>query len=367
MSIIKKYAPIILIVLSIFTYQGTCNINTADIVRAVNNAIDALNQNSSEWQSIMNNLIVELQGIDSELASLIRVEVQNLLDRGIAVIGTEFRCNVDFIGNRMRNALIRIKNNFLGFNEIVPDLKPFVCNVVPSTVDRIDIPDSLNVLEFYGYDFDLDDITLYVQESNGTRENITDFLDKPTHYQMTVDLSLDGVELTSQHDKFVLVYDFEEISIVKIIQGSTEMDYISPGQRVFIPDHTRGDTEFGGNGPEVLCRVRLSIIGLDNNMLQSEIYMKAEETGPDWTTAEGTDTHIIYTAPAGKEIKDIVAITFDQIEYLDNNTTMDWFPRGTGGPVAQYEFIGDSDGVDAGTDTRVTVQYNTIPIELTAP
>lgn len=366
MHTVQKLAALIVLLSFMVTYQGTCNIETADIVRAVDKAIAALNQNSSEWQDIMNGLIADLEGFDSELASLIRVEVQNLLDRGISVLGAEFRCNVDFIGNRMRNALIRIKNKNFGSDDAVPPLAPFVCNVVPSTVDRILIPDRLNVLEFYGYDFDLDGVTLYLQENNGGRRNITAYLDKPTHYHMTVDLGASGVPLTAQHDKFVLVYNFEEISVIKIIQGSTEMAYVSPGYRTFVPPHTRGDEEFNGNGPAVLCRVRLSIIGTENNLLQSQIYMKAEETRSDWTTAEGTDTHVIYTAPAGKKIKEIACLTFDQFEYVDDNIAMDWFARGSGGPVKQYEFMGDTEGDDAGTGTGVTVQYNTIPIELTA-
>jgi len=351
---------------SMVTYQGTCNIDTADIVRAINNAIAALNQNSSEWQDIMNGLIADLEGLDSELASLIRVEVQDMLNRGIAVLGAEFRCNVDFVGNRMRNALIRIKNKNFGTDDVVPPLAPYVCNVDPATVDRFLIPDRLNVLEFFGYDFDLDDVRLYLEEGNGGRQNITNYLDKPTHYHMTVDLSAEGVPLTAQHNKFVLIHGFEEISIVKIIQGTTDIEYVSPGYRTFVPPHTRGDEEFGGNGPQVRCRVRLSVIGTESNMLQSEIYMRAEETRSDWTTAEGTDTHIIYTAPAGKKIKEISCVPYDEFEYTDDNLQMDWFARGSGGPVKQYEFMGDTEGIDAGSDTGVTVQYNTIPIELTA-
>ena len=61
----KKYALLLLLVSSMLTYQGTCNIDTADIVRAVDNAIESLNQNSAEWQTIMNRLLTDLQGIDS--------------------------------------------------------------------------------------------------------------------------------------------------------------------------------------------------------------------------------------------------------------------------------------------------------------
>ncbi len=67
-----------------------------------------------------------------------------------------------------------------------------------------------------------------------------------------------------------------------------------------------------------------------------------------------------------EKIKEIACITYDEFEYLDDNTQMDWFARGSGGPVKRYEFVGNSDGADAGTDTGVTVQYNTIPVELAA-
>ena len=365
-TVLKKYTLLLLLVSSIFTYQGTCNMDAADIVRAVDNAIESLNQNSAEWQTIMNRLLTDLQGIDSSLASLIRVEVQNLLDRGVAVIGAEFRCNVDFIGNRMRNALLRIKHDHFDSDVVVPPLKPFVCTVVPSSVDRILIPDRLNLLEFYGYDFDLDDVSLYVQIGSGTRENISEYLDKPTHYHMTVDLSAHGLELTNAHDKLVLIHNFEEIAIVKIIQGSTEIAYYSPGSRTFVPPHTQGDAEFSRNGPAVSCQVEWSL-GPGNTTVISQIEMSAVETGGDETAAEGTDTHTIYTAPSGKVIKEIVGITADEFEYVDSNTTPDWFPRGSGGPVSQYEFVGDSDGADAGTDTKVTVEYNRLTVELTAP
>ena len=363
----KKYALLLLLVSSMLTYQGTCNIDTADIVRAVDNAIESLNQNSAEWQTIMNRLLTDLQGIDSSLASLIRVEVQNLLDRGVAVIGAEFRCNVDFIGNRMRNALLRIKHDNFDSEVVVPPLKPFVCAVVPSSIDRILVPDRLNLLEFFGYDFDLDDVSLYVQRgSGGLRENVSEYLDKPTHYHMTVDLGIYGLELTDQDDKLVLIHNFEEIAVVKIIQGSTEIAYYSPGSRTFVPPHTRGDTEFARNGPAVSCRVEWSL-GIDGTTVVSTIEMSALETGGDETTAEGTDIHTVYTALSGKVIKEIVGVTVDEFEYIDSNTTPDWFPRGSGGPVSQYEFVGDSEGVDAGTDTRVTVEYNRLTVELTAP
>ena len=367
---IKKYISIIIIalVLLIPPFFIACNMGSAvnKIARTIDNAVDALNQNSSEWQDIMNRLTAQLQGIDNQLAQLIEVQVQNLLDRGVAVIGTEFRCNVDFIGNRMRDALLRIKTEYLHSDVAVDPLKPYICEVVPASVDRILIPDDLDMLEFFGYDFDLEDVKLYVEESNGVRTNVSQYLVKPTHYHMTVSLGPAGVQLTSQSNKFVLTCGFEDLSYVKIIQGTTDTATILPGKRTYVPPHTRGDLGFGGNGPEVFCRVELSILNF-NTQVWADIYMKAEETRADWTTAEGTESFLLYTAPAGKEIKQILCPQYDQISYLDSNTNPDNFERGVGGPVLRYEFHGDTEGNDAGTNTKVIVEFNPIQVELEAP
>lgn len=335
------------------------------ITRAINNAVAELNQNSSEWQDVMQDLINELGGIDDGLASLISTEVQNLLERGVAVVGAELRCNVDFIGNRMLYALLRLKREYLDAAYEPPALVPYVCEAAPSTLDRFDIPDHVDTLEFFGYDFDLSGVMLYVEKSNGTRENVTEYLVKPTHYQMTVDLGPEGLSLTSQDDKFVLIYGFSELSLVKIQQGTTDIVTTSPGSRTFIPPRTNGDEYFKGS-PEITCRVDLDIINY-NTQIRSTIYMKAEESSSDQTTAEGTDTHIIYTAPAGKEIREICCVTYDYLPvYTDTDKTTDYFERGSGGPVERYEIVGQADGTDAGTNTQVVVEYNTIPVELEA-
>ena len=83
---------------------------------------------------------------------------------------------------------------------------------------------------------------------------------------------------------------------MKIAQGSTDTDTIFPGKRTYRPPHTRGDQDFNGNGPDVLCRVERSIVNY-NTQVMAEIYMKAEQTKADWTTVEGTDSYILFILP----------------------------------------------------------------------
>jgi hypothetical protein len=235
---------------------------------------------------------------------------------------------------------------------------PYVCETVPPIVDRIDPP---VIVEYFGYDFDLLCRKLYLEKLDGTRTDVTYALDMLTHYHMTVNLSL--VAITSQDVRFVLTCDemrrSEVISSLGIIQDSTEEIHLNIGAPEYLPPHTRGDREFNGNGPKVWCEVSIAPIN-NATQLQRRIWMKAEETKSDWTTAEGTEYFPIYTAEPGKQIKHILTGTHDNIYYVDDDHLVDIIPRGLAGLVNEYIFIGDTPGDDAGIDTKVAVAFNEI-------
>ena len=375
MSLIKKCvrnASLILVVVFLSLGAGPCDFTPEiqKMISVMEDAINELNENSTEWQMIMNRLIDDLETIDDVTASLIRVEVQNLLDRGIAVLGTEFRCNYDFIGNRMRDDLIRLRNAFFGerFGTIpVPPKVPYVCQTVPSIIDRIHIPGDLDVLEYFGYDFDLDCTTLFLEKADGIREDISFYMDLPTHYHMTVDLGPSGVELTSQDTKFILTCESEDLSVVRIQQGTTELVTFNPGIKSFIPPHTNGDCHYG-TYLDVWCTVTLSLVN-NATQVKSTIWMKAMETTGDSTTVEGEDPHIIYSAPPGKQITRFTGGTQDSIEYQDSDIDWDEFKMTTYGPANEIHIMGRgpydaAHPCEAGSITEVVVYYNSIEIEI---
>jgi hypothetical protein len=225
-------------------------------------------------------------------------------------------------------------------------------------VDRIAPP---VIVEYFGYDFDLLCRKLYLEQLDGTRTDITYALDMLTHYHMTVNLSL--VAITSQDVRFVLTCDemrrSEVVSSLGIIQDSTEEEELFLGEDTYTPPHTRGDMEFNGNGPKVWCEVSIAPIN-NATQLQLRIWMKAEETRSDWTTAEGTSYDIIFTAEPGKQIKQILTATNDSYYYIDDDHLPDEFLGNSAGLVNKYIFVGDTAGDDAGIDTKVAIFYNPI-------
>lgn len=88
--------------------------------------------------------------------------------------------------------LLSIKIVFLG-GEPLP-VEPRLCQVVPLAVDINLEAARRNKIEFFGYDFDREQISVALATSGGETD-VTAFLDQPTHYHLTLNLGSTGVQL----------------------------------------------------------------------------------------------------------------------------------------------------------------------------
>lgn len=78
---------------------------------------------------------------------------------------------------------------------------------------------------------------------------------------------------------------------------------------------TKGDREFGGNGPKVYMNVKLQL-STDRRGVDAVVRFKAEETKGDRSTVDETFSPIrVYTAPSGKTIKSILGRTSSTLNY----------------------------------------------------
>ncbi len=333
----------------------------------LNDAINALNNASADWQSILRDLQDRLP---QEVQSTIRVEVQNLISRSIGQAGVELRCNVDFLRRRVQQGLQRILARFLG--QSVPPSEPAICQVVPIAVERANVPARIPQLEFYGYDFDqASDLKVFHVRTHA-RQDVTNQLDRPTHYAMTLRFGATGVQLDDRSQRFTLEWGGQQISSIAIIQPQTPVcrtrtENFQPTPVTFVPPHTRGDRDFAGHGPTTTARVTR----MDrSNDIRVEVYMKAYESHgnnspqSDHTTAEGRQVFPLYNAPPGWRIDRVAGPVATSHTYRDSNHTEDSFDMGSGGPVRRFVFVGDTRGDEAGTRTKVEVTFNRFSIEL---
>lgn len=364
-SLVLPYAVLVLVCASgcslLSELIGTIGtaVKRTDLI--LDEAIGKLVNAQSDWQNILKDTTNQLT---SSAQSTVRNEVNDLLQRGIASASGELRCDADFLVNRMRNGLIRIKQEFL--HQPIDPLEPQLCNVVPLAVDRALVPTRLNRLEFYGYDFDTTPVSVLLFQANGTSTNVSNVLNRPTHYHMTLTLGgSTGVQLDSNSAKLVLKWNNKEISSIAVIQPVTpickkQLVQRQPNSITYIPPNTVGDREYNGHGPSTTASVTLTNSG---SSVTSRLYMRARETTSDWTTAEGSRTDTIFTPAPGWRVNQIVGATSSSWSYTDSNHNNDIFSGGNG-PVARWEFVGDTDGDEAGTRTSVTVTYNVLQFEV---
>jgi hypothetical protein len=334
-------------------------------LNAVNDAIERLTNQSADWQDTLKDLQSKLT---DDAQATIRNEVQNVIDRAIGAAGAEFRCNVDFIGTRVKQALLRIRAKLTGA-EIDPR-EPVLCIVSPSSIDMSAPPASRNQVKLFGYDFDaVPALTLALQDNNQSMDATT-HLTRQTHYQLTINLGSNGVPLTRTSQKLTLNWKDAGVADIPIIQPNpvpcqTSSGFVDSFTRLYVPPHTGGDKEYWGNGPSVSTTVTLYNV---ESHVDAEIQMSASETREGDTTASGSERFTIYTAPPGKKVQFIIGGVVDQFPgYVDTDWEHDFFDRGSGGPVRRYEFVGDTHGNDVEegeTGTSVKVTFNRIDFQL---
>lgn len=337
-----------------------------ETVNTLNDAISALQSQSADWQQVLKDTVSKLT---KDAQSTLRSEISDLISRTVAQGGVELRCDADFVRERIREELVRLKAKFL--NQPEPVIDPAFCQVVPIAVDRELIPDRLKQVEFYGYNFtQADGLGVFLEGAGGQRTNVTNKLDKPTTYAMTLKFGGNGVQLDNNSARLVLEWGGKQVSSVAVIQPTTPVCASKP-QAVaastigpFIPRKIgQGDADFDGHGPDVATDVALTVTP---QALTAKVHMHAKETRSDWTEAEGWQTYQLFAPEPGWKIEQVEGKTSSFHRYVDATVDReDSFDMGPGELVRRFVYVGDTGGDEAGTKTGVRVTFNDIHLVLT--
>src|SRR5262249_8501473 len=125
----------------------------------IDNGIRDIERDSSSWRSVLQRVANQLP---KDISETVRVDAQNLATRSIGITGTEFRCNIDFLGDRVNflskraiQSLQHLKTELR--NQNTPPLPPAFCQVSPASIDLNTSPDSWSTLFILGYDLDQKD------------------------------------------------------------------------------------------------------------------------------------------------------------------------------------------------------------------
>lgn len=342
--------------------RDTVDTVKADTLAALDDAIARAGDESENWRDVLEETRDKLT---DDAQSTIRNEISSLIAKGVAGTGVEARCLADFLRDRIVQEIVLIRARFLG--QDVPAINPSLCTVVPPAVDRELVPSPIQQIEFYGYDLTpASDMKMWLQTSSGKRD-ITDMLDYPSSYLMTMKFGANGVQLDDSSRRFILECAGRQISSVGVIQPETpicESDVIPfrPDKVTLVPSHTFGDKDFHGNGPKISASILLIVEPL---LLKARVEMLAQETKSDYTEAWGVKLFPLYTPPPGWEIERVNGILTNAHQYVDTNHDVERVGLGSGGPAREFVFVGDSEGDDAESQTKIDVYFNQLQIEIT--
>lgn len=138
---------------------------------------------------------------------------------------------------------------------------------------------------------------------------------------------------------------------------------------VYGDQHTRGDTDFDGHGPNMWLNVTPYVA--NEFQIGMHIYVKFMETESDWTTFEGTFNGIVYdvrTMGGTQKLLNVVSPAMAIHETL-NDYGIHHFDFGAGGIVGSIDAVGDSNGGPfGGTDQpQVIVNFNPLIVNIQDP
>ncbi len=145
-----------------------------------------------------------------------------------------------------------------------------------------------------------------------------------------------------------------------------EESFTPASHKNLCPTHTGGDKEFDGHGPEVESWAKLR--NVNNKEIYADLYLHEKETRSDWTECSGNWSFLIYTAPTGWKIEEIITDIQSTTNYTDTDHALD-VPTVSGGRlVSKFEIMGDTGGNDVdhctSDDAYMNVFFNKVKVKI---
>lgn len=186
-------------------------IDLTGAIKALDDGIVNITNSGDAWVATLDQISRDL--VDRGLPTAAGY-VRDVLETGIAKVGLEFSCRVDFTADRIRKGLSDLKQALLNLNKDASPAvayPPTVCSTIPDGVRWIEATQSVI---FSGYDLSTADTTAVVIAADGSSSDVTPFLTKQSQYQMTVNLSPSGAAFPRSCREIVLNWHGNPVSSI---------------------------------------------------------------------------------------------------------------------------------------------------------
>ena len=305
-------------------------------------------------------------------------------------------------------------------------IQPFICSAVPSAVDLTLDPDRRTKIDIFGFDLRSQPITVSLMTAGvfiapkkvdantfmtlmkqfklqpgelniktniftiehpakRVRKDISNALSIISDFHAVLDLTESGFDLLPNSLSIVLSWDKRiqseiailthqnflqcEVLSIPIKGGAMKQTFIPPA----VTENLHGkkpDKDFDGGGPCVNFNMTL-VIEPERKNLTAVYFMDAWECEGDfswirldYTEAVGTEALVLFQAADNEKIVGFDVDSYMEHPFYDTDHDEDTFYFGGTKPVTELIYVGDTDGNDAGTKTRVTMIFRPINVKV---
>lgn len=127
-----------------------------------------------------------------------------------------------------------------------------------------------------------------------------------------------GLTLLSSLDATAAPFPYKPVKPIGpiTVQNLDQVVEVTPARLTnLVPQTlTRGDREFGGNGPDITCSVELRLPS-DRRKVLADVHFRAVETKGDRSTTDQRWQKTVYTAPSDKKIKSLGSQTRSTVSF----------------------------------------------------
>jgi hypothetical protein len=116
---------------------------------AINSALDYISMSPQDWETILDKLVIKLDGLGTSLAKTLANEVRGVIEDTKVMAHQEVLCSVDFVGARAGVLIEEIRYNKWPKKYPKPEFKPWICGTLP--VGGITNENKNDMITYSGY------------------------------------------------------------------------------------------------------------------------------------------------------------------------------------------------------------------------
>ena len=336
-------------------------------VISLNDAINTLQNQSTDWKPVLKDLETK---IDKRVQDALTYNIPYITNLASQRALSSVLCVKESVKDEVLYYLQVVRAELVtGILPPLPHTK--ICATSQVTLDLNSPRNIRNQIVYTGYYIHTkDSIKAFLVNDTGRIEILKNRIGYPDISTITLSLTDYSDAVLTNYTHLQLTFNKDVISSIGIDKKLPDPPVIETAttwQRdiIWIPPHTNGDRDFDGSGPRMVSHVYLKH---DGTKVFAQIYLYAQETKSNWTTAAGTSQWVeIYSVKDGYRINKIKEAT-DYLNILRNNnidyvdSSIDDYIVET--VVGRAIIVGDTTGDEAGTKTKINLNLKPFNIEI---